>query len=309
MDAEVRTVMELMEGFFPRPSAGEISIEEARAQIDAGSGLLQGEDVASVEDRTIPGPDGNDIPVRVYRASDATDLPVVVYLHGGGFVLCGLGTHDGLCRATTNAVGCVTVSVDYRLAPEHRYPAAPRDSFAATQWVVDNAYDEGWDGSRLAVAGDSAGGNLSAVVAQMARDLGGPAIALQLLIYPVVDPMGTYPSHSTNGHGYFLEQVDMDWYHEQYFASPADGTEPYAAPIRAESLAGLPPAYIVTAEFDPLRDEGEAYGAALEAAGVPTTVVRAPDMFHGFFNMGAYLPGAKTANDGAFAALREALGT
>lgn len=309
MDAEVRTVMELMEGFFPRPSAGEISIEEARAQIDAGSGLLQGEDVASVEDRTIPGPDGNDIPVRVYRASDATDLPVVVYLHGGGFVLCGLGTHDGLCRATTNAVGCVTVSVDYRLAPEHRYPAAPRDSFAATQWVVDNAYDEGWDGSRLAVAGDSAGGNLSAVVAQMARDLGGPAIALQLLIYPVVDPMGTYPSHSTNGHGYFLEQVDMDWYHEQYFASPADGTEPYAAPIRAESLAGLPPAYIVTAEFDPLRDEGEAYGAALQAAGVPTTVVRAPDMFHGFFNMGAYLPGAKTANDGAFAALREALGT
>lgn len=309
MDAEVRTVMELMEGFFPRPSAGEISIEEARAQIDAGSGALPGEPVASVEDRTIPGPDDNDIPVRIYRPSDATDLPVVVYLHGGGFVLCGLDTHDGFCRSMTNAVGCVTVSVDYRLAPEHKYPAAPRDADAVTRWVVDNAYDEGWDGSRLAVAGDSAGGNLSAVVAQMARDLGGPAIALQLLIYPVVDPMGTYPSHRTNGHGYFLEQVDMDWYHEQYFASPADGTQPYAAPIRAESLAGLPPAYIVTAEFDPLRDEGEAYGAALQAAGVPTTVVRAPDMFHGFFNMGAYLPGAKTANDGAFAALREALGT
>lgn len=309
MDAEVRRVMELMEAFFPRPSAGEISIEEARAQIDAGSGALPGEPVASVEDRTIPGPDDNDIPVRIYRPSDATDLPVVVYLHGGGFVLCGLDTHDGFCRSMTNAVGCVTVSVDYRLAPEHKYPAAPRDADAATRWVVDNAYDEGWDGSRSAVAGDSAGGNLAAVVAQMARDLGGPAIALQLLIYPVVDPMGTYPSHSTNGHGYFLEQVDMDWYHEQYFASPADGTEPYAAPIRAESLAGLPPAYVVTAEFDPLRDEGEAYGAALQAAGVPTTVVRAPGMFHGFFTMGPFLPGAKTANDGAFAALREALGT
>jgi len=308
MDPEVRTVMDLMESFFPRPSTGTISIADARAQIVAGSGALQGDEVASVEDRLVPGPDGNEIPIRVYRPSDAADLPVVVYFHGGGFVLCGLDTHDGLCRQITNAVDCVTVSVDYRLAPEHKYPAAPRDSFAVTQWVVDNAYDEGWDGSRLAVAGDSAGGNLAAVVAQMCRDLGGPDLALQLLVYPVVDPMGTYPSHTSNGRGYFLEQLDMDWYHEQYFATPADGIEPYAAPIRAESLAGLPPGYVVTAEFDPLRDEGEAYGAALQAAGVPTTVARAPDMFHGFFNMGAFLPGAKASNDGAFAALRAALG-
>ena len=304
----MRTVMELMEAVFFRPSMGTVTIEAAREQIAAGSAALHGDPVASVEDRPIPGPDGNEIPVRIYRPSENADLPVVVYLHGGGFVLCGLDTHDGLCRTLTNEVDCVTVSVDYRLAPEHKYPAAPRDSFAVTQWVVDNAYDEGWDGSRLAVAGDSAGGNLTAVVAQMARDLGGPSIALQLMIYPVVDPMGTYPSHTSNGEGFFLEQVDMDWYHDQYFASPEDGTEPYAAPIRAESLGGLPPAYVITAEFDPLRDEGEAYGAALQAAGVPATVLRVPGMFHGFFNMGAYLPGAKAANEQAFAALRGALG-
>lgn len=301
--------MELMESFFPRPSAGEISIDDARAQLSAGSGAMPGDEVASVEDRTVPGHDGNDIPVRIYRASDAKDLPVVVYLHGGGFVLCGIDTHDGLCRTMTNAVGCVTVSVDYRLAPEHKYPAAPRDADAVTRWVVDNAYDEGWDGSRLAVAGDSAGGNLAAVVAQMARDDGGPAIALQVLIYPVIDMVGSYPSQASNGTGYFLEHSDMAWYSAQYLPTPEAGAEPYAGPIHASSLAGLPPALIITAEYDPLRDEGEAYGAALEAAGVPAAVVRAPDMFHGFFSMGAFLPGAQSANDQTWAALRKALGT
>ncbi|HYF45892.1 MAG TPA: alpha/beta hydrolase, partial [Acidimicrobiales bacterium] len=225
----------------------------------------------------------------------------------GGFVLCDVTTHDSLCRTLTNAVGCVTVSVDYRLAPEYPYPAGVEDAYAATAWVAAHADELGVDASRLAVAGDSAGGNLAAVVAQMARDRGGPDLVFQLMIYPVIDQRGSYPSQKENAEGYFLTKANMDWYTDQYLTSPDQAEEPYASPIKATDLSGLPPAYIITAEFDPLRDEGEAYGKRLEEAGVPVTVARSAGMFHGFFNLGGALDEAKRANEEAFRALREAL--
>jgi acetyl esterase len=297
-----------MDGMYPRLTDGEVTIAEARAQIAALSAAGEKEEVASVQDRAVPGPDGNEIPVRIYHPSsppavvDGAGLPGVVYFHGGGFVNCGIETHDAICRQLTNAVGTVTVSVDYRLAPDHAYPAAADDSYAAATWVGEHAAELG-----IAVAGDSAGGNLAAVVALMARDRGGPTISFQLLVYPVIDMLSDYPSATENATGYFLERRDMDWYRAQYLPDISRGAEPYVAPIKAKSLAGLPPAYILTAEHDPLRDEGEAYGEALQAAGVPTTVRRAQGLFHSFFNLGAYLPQAKLEVDAAFTALREAL--
>jgi acetyl esterase len=233
-----------------------------------------------------------------------------VYFHGGGFVICDLDSHDGACRRLANATGSVVVSVDYRLAPEHRWPAAAEDAYAATGWAADRAEELGIDATRLALAGDSAGGNLTAVAALMARDRGGPALAFQLLVYPVIDlgaSRSEYPSQRENAEGYFLTVAHMEWYRAQYLADDANGEEPYASPIKAASLAGLPPACVVTAEMDPLRDEGEAYGRALQAAGVPVTIHRAPGMFHGFFNMDAVLDGSKDAQRVAFEAANTVL--
>jgi acetyl esterase len=226
-----------------------------------------------------------------------------VYFHGGGWVLGSLATHDGICRSLAAGAGCVVVSVDYRLAPEHRYPAAAEDCYAATQWCAAHAAELGADGSRVAVGGDSAGGNLSAVVAQMARDRGGPPLVFQLLIYPVTDAARDTQSYRENAEGYLLTAGDMAWFWNHYLGDArARGAEAYASPIRAASLAGLPPALVITAEFDPLRDEGEAYGAALESAGVAAKVTRYDGMIHGFFGLGAMI-------DRANSAVQEAAGT
>jgi acetyl esterase len=309
IDPSAAAVIEVLEQHFPR-------IERTRSAVEARELARQlprpadVEPIAAVEDRGVPGPDG-EIAVRVYRpAADRGPRPGVVYFHGGGFVICDLDSHDGACRRLANAVGAVVVSVDYRLAPEHRWPAAPEDAYAATRWVADHAAELGIDDARLALAGDSAGGNLTAVVALMARDRGGPPVAFQLLVYPVIDlgsARAQYPSQRENAEGYFLTVPQMEWYREQYLADDADGEEPYASPIKAASLAGLPPACIVTAEMDPLRDEGEAYGRALQAAGVPVTIHRAPGMFHGFFNMDAVLDGSKDAQRVAFEATHAVL--
>jgi acetyl esterase len=266
------------------------------------------EPVAVVYDRDLPGPAG-DIPVRVYRPQPigGDPLPVVVYFHGGGWVLCDLDTHDTTCRAMANGVDAVVVSVDYRLAPEHKFPAAAEDAYAATQWVFDHADELGADPERLAVAGDSAGGNLAAVVPLMARDRGGPPIRFQLLIYPVTDYSFDTPSYRDNAEGYFLLRIHMEWYWQQYIGSDEEGANPYASPLRVKDASGLPPGMVITAELDPLRDEGEAYGKKLADAGVPFTVRRYDGMFHGFFSMGEFLDGAKQATADSHAALRTAL--
>lgn len=309
IDPAAAALIEILEQTFPRVDT-VASAAEARQQVKALPQLPDVEPVGDVQDRRIPGPAG-DIPVRIYRPTvDGGSRPGVVYFHGGGWVICDLDSHDGGCRRLTNAVDVVVISVDYRLAPEHRWPAAADDAYAACQWVADHATELGIDTDRLAVAGDSAGGNLAAVVAQMARDRDGPDLAYQLLVYPVIDVSAgrnDYASKHDNGVGYFLTTAQMEWYRDQYLDDSAHGEDPYVSPIRAASLAGLPPACVVTAEMDPLRDEGEAYAAALEAAGVPVTTYRAAGMFHGFFNMDAVLDGSKDAQRVAFDAVRASL--
>ena len=247
--------------------------------------------VAAVEDSTAPGAAG-DLATRVYRPEDEGPVPTVVFFHGGGFVIGDLDTHDNLARTICRGAGAVVVSVDYGLAPEHPFPAGLEDCIAATRFVQDHLDAFGGNG-RLAVAGDSAGGNLSAVVAQSV-----PGLAAQFLIYPTTDGPGDHPSREENRTGYFLDLPTMAWFSENY-APGGDYTDPRLSPLRAPSLAGLPPAVVVTAEFDPLRDEGEAYAAALSEAGVPVVSRRYDGMIHGFTDMGMFAPAAQGATDDA----------
>ena len=256
-----------------------------QAMKDSGPALGgEGPEVARVEERTIPGPAG-EIPVRIYWPEGPGPHPVLVYFHGGGFVLCDLDSHDAPCRLLTDGAGCITVSVDYRLAPEHPFPAGPEDCYAATRWVAENAASIGGDAKRVAIGGDSAGGNFAAVVALMARDRGGPALVHQLMIYPVTDDRLETPSFAENGKGYMLTRDAMAWFWGHYLSRPEDGANPYASPLRATDLSGLPPATLITAEFDPLRDEGEAYARRLQEAGVPVELRRYDGVIHGFFAM------------------------
>jgi len=241
--------------------------------------------VGRVEDRRIPGPAG-EIPVRIYTPEGSGPFPLVAFFHGGGFVLCSLETHDELCRSMCRDAGAVVVSVDYRLAPEARYPAAADDCYAATAWCAAHAPELGADPARLAVAGDSAGGNLAAVTALRARDLGAPAIRHQVLIYPATHCEFDTPSYRENAQGYFLTADAMRWFWSHYLENPAQAREPYACPAHAANLKGLPPATVITAEYDPLRDEGEDYAARLRADGVPVVMKRYDGMIHGFVSMG-----------------------
>ena len=272
------------------PDISEQTPEEARAAIANFAAMQAGApEPARVEDRNVPGPAG-DIPVRVY-ASEGDNLPVVMYFHGGGWVLGDIDSHDGTCKQLLAELGeAVVVSVHYRLAPEDKYPAAAEDCYAATRWVAENASEIGGDGARLAVCGDSAGGNLSAVVSQMARDRGGAAIAAQVLHVPVTDHNYSYPSYTENAEGMLLTKASMVWFWDHYLNSDADGQEAYASPLKAADLSGLPPALVQTAEYDPLRDEGEAYGAALEAAGTEVSVHRYDGVVHDPFMMFAVIP-------------------
>jgi acetyl esterase len=267
--------------------------------------LGEPEPVAHVENRTIPGPAG-ELPIRIYTPAGSGPFPVLVFFHGGGWVICDLDTHDPTCRSLANEVGCIVVSVDYRLAPEHKFPAAPEDCYAATQWVAKHAAEFNGDPSRLAIGGDSAGGNLTAVVAQMARDRDGPRLAFQLMIYPATDFNARTESKESNAQGYFLTTDDMVWFMNHYLRSEDDRHNPLASPMLAANLRGLPPALVITAEYDPLRDEGEQYGQRLKEAGVPVTITRYPGMIHGFFGMP--FDQSKKALAEASAALRAAFG-
>ena len=261
--------------------------------------------VGSVAERAVPGPAGG-IPVRIYTPEGRGPFPVYVNFHGGGWVIGDLDTADAVCRDICRSTRCVVVSVDYRLAPEHPYPAAVDDAFAATRWAADNMSALGGNG-RLAVGGDSAGGNLAAVICRRARDQGGPPIHFQLLLYPVTDADLDRPSYRENGTGYLLERDTMRWFWDHYCPDPARRLEPDASPIRAADLSNLPPALVVTAEFDPLRDEGEAYAAALEAAGVPARSVRYDGLVHDFFATAQIFPCSRGGFEYACEALQQAL--
>ncbi|MGO9606295.1 MAG: alpha/beta hydrolase [Candidatus Binataceae bacterium] len=284
--------------------------EQARGKMQA---LLEARPVEPpplyrVEDRHIPGPHG-EIPIRIYTSEGRVPKGVLVYFHGGGWVLGSVTTHDVLCRSIAIAAGCIVVSVDYRLAPEHKFPAAPEDCYAATKWVAANAASFGGDPNRIAVGGDSAGGNLATVVALMARDRGGPSLSFQLLFYPAISAANDTPSQKEfSEDGFVLSRADMEWFWNHYLNGPADRKNPLACPNAAGNLAGLPPALVQTASHDPLRDEGERYAEQMRKAGVKVTLTRYDGVTHGFVSFADVLDKGKAAIKEAADALRAIFG-
>jgi acetyl esterase len=273
-----------------RPPLETLTPPAAREAYLAARQALQpdGEDVAEVADLEATGPAGP-IPLRLYRGQGAgTDQPqpALVFFHGGGWVIGDLESHDQVCRALANAARCIVVAVHYRRAPEHKFPAAVDDAIAATRWIATNAASLGIDASRLAVGGDSAGGNLTAVVALDARDRGGPPLKLQLLIYPATDMSLEWPSHERHADQLPLRRSTMRWFVDHYLRNAKDKGDWRASPLRAASFENLPPALVVTAAFDPLGDEGEAYARALADAKVQVVHERFAGQIHGFLNMG-----------------------
>ena len=308
LDAIVKGLLDEMAAN-PAPKLWELPAAQGREMYRMIASTLdqQGISIGKTENMSIPGPAGP-IQVRSYTpvASGGTALPVLVFFHGGGWVIGDLETHDALCRTLANETGAKVIAVDYRLAPEHKFPAAPDDCYAATKWVEDNAAKLGIDPNRIAVGGDSAGGNLAAVVCQMAKQKGGPHLVFQLLIYPVTQMRANTDSMKSFAEGFFLERKTMDWFFDQYSDASVDPNDPRISPLAASDLSGLPRAYVVTAGFDPLRDEGKAYADKLNRAGVAAVYIDYPSMIHGFFGMSAVLPQARQAIADASAALRKA---
>lgn len=286
------------------PAIHEMAADEARAMYRAMKPDLPEIKVHSVEDRLVPGP-GGDIPVRIYRPS-GNPSPLHVHFHGGGWVIGDLETHDADCREICRGAECIVVAVDYRLAPEHCFPAALDDCYAVTCWAASNSAEIGARPGPVSVGGDSAGGNLAAAVALMARDRAAPEIALQLLIYPVTDAAMSSASYRENAEGYMLSQQMMAWFWDQYCPQAEQRNHPLASPLLATDLSGLPAALVMTAEFDPLRDEGEAYAARLAEAGVEVQVRRFDGLIHGFFSQAGIVEAAREGVELAVAALRKA---
>ena len=309
LDPKVRELLDLRA---EAPPMGTVPVEAMRKSACSQMaelfrmGLVS-TSVAAVEDRVIPGPD-SDLPARVYTPEGRRPFPLVVFFHGGGWVLGDLDTHDPICRALCAGAGCMVVSVGYRLAPEHRFPAAVGDALAATRWVAANAVEVGGDPAQIAVAGDSAGGNLATVTALRARDEGGPALRGQLLILPVVGyHTPPTPSYTENAEGYGMTREAMVWFWEQYLANESQATHPHVVPLLAPDLRGLPPALVITAEYDVLRDEGERYGERLRAGGVPARLARYDGVNHRFAELIGILDQAGQALDEMCAWLREVL--
>lgn len=287
------------------PPIEETSVPFAR-QMAMGFVDMQGvqEPVYGVQDVLVPGPDG-ELPTRVYKPVEAEGLPLLVYFHGGGWVIGNVELVDRPCRALANTAGAVVASVEYRLAPETKFPGAVEDAFAALKWLAAHAGDFGANPELVVVAGDSAGGNLAAVTALMARDQGGPSVAMQVLIYPVTGaPNGSeFASYRENGEGYLLTRAGMEWFWAHYVRSGRDDRDWRAAPLWVERVDGLPPALVIVAGYDPLRDEGIAYARKLQEAGVPVTVRRYDGQMHGFF----WMPGALDASRSAMRDVADAL--
>lgn len=315
LDPQARLIVEALTAMFPDLGGTVTDAVEAREILARAPQLPILVQLPSVADRTVPGLSGaHEIPVRVYRpvADQDAVTPVVVFFHGGGFTIGNVEIYDNFCRQLAHGANTTVVSVEYRLAPETPYPGGLEDAYAVTAWVAEHAAELAVDPERLAVAGDSAGGNFAAVVSLMARDRAergytSPKIAFQLLVYPSVDfaeGAHDYPSRIENGTGYFLTTRHMQWFDAQYLQG-ADRQDPYVSPLSAPDHRGLPPACVVTAEHDPLRDEGDAYAAKLAAAGVPVTHLPVEGMFHGFVNMPH--PVADQARAAMFEAVRVAL--
>jgi acetyl esterase len=311
LEPQARAVLDLVKKV-GRPPYDQLSPPEARQQYRETRTALQPEaPEMTVKDLAAESAAGS-IPLRLYRppaAEGGAPLPALIYFHGGGWVIGDLETHDVLCRQLAQQSGCVVVAVDYRLAPEHKFPAAVDDCWAATRWIASHAGELGIDGRRLAVGGDSAGGNLAAVIAVMARDAGAPALGFQLLIYPATDTTRVAPSHAEFADGYLLTRNMTGWFTAHYMRNADDETDWRASPLRVPSLAGLPPALIMTAGFDPLRDEGEAYAGRLRDAGVTVDYICYGGMIHGFLPLGRALDTANRAVAHAAASLRQALGS
>jgi acetyl esterase len=310
LDPQMRAVLDQAAAAGGKPFH-QMTPVEARQAIDAMFAACRGTavDVGKVEDRKIAGSAGQ-IPVRIYTPAGAGPFGALIYFHGGGWVIGNIETHDATCRQLTAGAGCVTISVDYRLAPEHKFPASPEDCYTATRWAADNAGSLNVDPNRLAVGGDSAGGNLAAVVTLMARDRGGPKLAFQLLIYPATDCADDTPSQgefAQASRDYLLSRADMEWFWGHYLG-PNDKKNPIACPALAKSLSNLPRAFVLTAEVDPLRDEGEAYAEALRKAGVNVTLKRYNGVCHGFFSMASMIDKARQAVADACKELSSAIG-
>jgi acetyl esterase len=289
LNPEARTVVDLLADA-DVPPVNALSVAGARERMDRlFVPAEEPELVANVDEFLLEGADGDDLPVRAYWPVDAGDgpHPMLVWYHGGGFVLGDLDSSDAACRALANACEALVVSVDYRLAPEHTWPAPPEDCYAAAEWACEHGDRIGGDPDRVGVGGTSAGGNLAAVVSLMARDYDGPDLDYQLLVYPSVhnDLRGRMPSYEENGEGYLLERADSEWFHHRYLDHERDAYHPHAFPLQARTLEGLPPATVVTAGFDPLRDEGFAYAERLEEEGVEVVHRHYDDTIHGFYGM------------------------
>lgn len=305
LDPQARFVLEQMEAA-GAPPMHTLTPEEARKTADFSQLAGIPEEVGKVENRTIPSPKG-EIPVRIYTPKGQGPFPALIFYHGGGWVIGNLDTVDVPCRLLTNRANCVVISVDYRMAPEHKFPAAAEDAYAAFRWVVENGFLIQVDADRVAVGGDSAGGNLAAVVALMDKESTNPSLAFQLLVYPVTNHSYETESYQENADGYLLTKDSMIWFWNHYLREKQDGQNPYASPLLAENLSGLPPALVITAEFDPLRDEGEAYVNRLKEAGVQVEHTRYNGMIHGFFWMPGVLEQGRKAIEQAANALTKAL--
>jgi acetyl esterase len=305
-DPQVRHLLEVLNGDGSR-RLSDLSPREARRRLAELPDIGPREaPLDRVEDRTVVAEDGREVPVRLYASSRGHGLPVLVYLHGGGWVTGGLDVHDYRCRRLAARAGCLLVAVDYRLAPEHPFPAAAEDAHAVLRWALSDADAAGGDESRVAIAGDSSGANLAAAATLMARDRGEGAPVFQLLVCPVTECEFESTSMLAYGDGYLMERDDLRWCWDHYLARPGDAESPYASPLRAASLEGLPPALVITAELDPLRDQGEAYARRLEEAGVPVTLARFPGMVHSFVDFEGTLDAAAEALDRSAGALRSA---
>ena len=300
VNPRIQYILDQMNETMPAFTMDQITPEVMRGTNSAQfAAMQQKEPVENVEDRTIPLA-GRDIPIRVYTPAGEAPFPALVFYHGGGWVIGSIETHDAVCREIANLASCKVISVEYRLAPEHKFPAAVEDAYESLEWISSHAAELGIDPERIAVGGDSAGGNLATVACLIANERGGPHVVHQLLFYPSTGPAMDTPSASENAEGYLLTKDMMIWFQSHYLANEEDQEHPYLSPILSDKLEGLPPATILTAQYDPLRDIGIAYAEKLKSHGVEVFHKNYDDLIHGFANFTAYVPEARQAvGDGA----------